>query len=205
MATEEHGSRRFIPAGAGNTNVIQWLAASSSVYPRWRGNTHIASHEERCRTVYPRWRGEHSLTAFCIAFSCGLSPLARGTQQIANIFAIQPRFIPAGAGNTISRPATTSDSSVYPRWRGEHTPIALATLVPPGLSPLARGTRQQLQAIAACIWFIPAGAGNTGPAFFCICCMTVYPRWRGEHESHVAVHTRERGLSPLARGTRSAY
>ncbi len=181
MATEEHGSRRFIPAGAGNTNVIQWLAASSSVYPRWRGNTHIASHEERCRTVYPRWRGEHSLTAFCIAFSCGLSPLARGTQQIANIFAIQPRFIPAGAGNTILTVWQLLIPAVYPRWRGEHGIHSVPGIANRGLSPLARGTRCAWRVVGGDQRFIPAGAGNTVFVRVNVPVSTVYPRWRGEH------------------------
>ena len=31
------------------------------------------------------------------------------------------RFIPAGAGNTISGDANRELLAVYPRWRGEHT------------------------------------------------------------------------------------
>ena len=70
--------------------------------------------------VYPRWRGEH-ITPFCdCPVFAGLSPLARGTRVSANPEEIEPRFIPAGAGNTESRPAFYRVSAVYPRWRGEH-------------------------------------------------------------------------------------
>ncbi|EMU96745.1 hypothetical protein ECMP0210172_3146 [Escherichia coli MP021017.2] len=53
-------SSRFIPAGAGNTDLPAPL----------RGG----------KPVYPRWRGEHKPPGGDASFSPGLSPLARGTQ-----------------------------------------------------------------------------------------------------------------------------
>ncbi|AFN33903.1 hypothetical protein A225_4673 [Klebsiella michiganensis E718] len=53
-------SGRFIPAGAGNTRLLQRLYQLS--------------------TVYPRWRGEHLSYADSLAWVAGLSPLARGTR-----------------------------------------------------------------------------------------------------------------------------
>ena len=91
--------------------------------------------------VYPRWRGEH-ITPFCdCPVFAGLSPLARGTRVSANPEEIEPRFIPAGAGNTESRPAFYRVSAVYPRWRGEHSMSQNFKAGIRGLSPLARGTR----------------------------------------------------------------
>ncbi|SQM42966.1 Domain of uncharacterised function (DUF2825) [Escherichia coli] len=55
-------SKRFIPAGAGNT------AADSR-----------AGHH---RPVYPRWRGEHLLIKWRARCVYGLSPLARGTPVV---------------------------------------------------------------------------------------------------------------------------
>ena len=52
---------RFIPAGAGNTTPATCFASRSAVYPRWRGEHVIANRGEINR--------------------CGLSPLARGTQN----------------------------------------------------------------------------------------------------------------------------
>ncbi len=52
--------RRFIPAGAGNTDIL------------WKQNDPSA--------VYPRWRGEHIISAEYFKLSGGLSPLARGTR-----------------------------------------------------------------------------------------------------------------------------
>ncbi|EFE61621.1 hypothetical protein ECSTECO31_2995 [Escherichia coli STEC_O31] len=51
--------RRFIPAGAGNSNHVLARPRPVSVYPRWRGEL----ARRRCRSVV----------------SGGLSPLARGT------------------------------------------------------------------------------------------------------------------------------
>ncbi|KQL82031.1 hypothetical protein ExPEC_2515 [Escherichia coli] len=54
-------SSRFIPAGAGNTDLPAPL----------RGG----------KPVYPRWRGEHGLLPCFAGNPHGLSPLARGTHQ----------------------------------------------------------------------------------------------------------------------------
>ncbi len=71
--------------------------------------------------VYPRWRGEH-ITPFCdCPVFAGLSPLARGTRVSANPEEIEPRFIPAGAGNTRFVERQPAGATVYPRWRGEHS------------------------------------------------------------------------------------
>ncbi len=72
--------RRFIPAGAGNTE----------------------RHPDaltRC-AVYPRWRGEHYRYTPHNELTNGLSPLARGTLLPFDYLATKQRFIPAGAGNT---------------------------------------------------------------------------------------------------------
>ncbi|APT78814.1 CRISPR associated protein [Salmonella enterica subsp. enterica serovar Cerro] len=71
---------RFIPAGAGNTDLSMLLIGLTPVYPRWRGE-----HMKKM-TIGERIRG--------------LSPLARGTLHLANFKPHFIRFIPAGAGNT---------------------------------------------------------------------------------------------------------
>ena len=73
---------RFIPAGAGNTRWIRVLHSTAA--------------------VYPRWRGEHSSCNSCANSISGLSPLARGTQISVPASSVLLRFIPAGAGNTLS-------------------------------------------------------------------------------------------------------
>ncbi|ESD61903.1 hypothetical protein HMPREF1606_00653, partial [Escherichia coli 908522] len=72
----------FIPAGAGNTQFHMSRRAGSS--------------------VYPRWRGEHTKKLTNQPDTHGLSPLARGTPQAKHYILCVVRFIPAGAGNTLS-------------------------------------------------------------------------------------------------------
>ena len=92
--------RRFIPAGAGNTQ---------------KQNTETA-----VPAVYPRWRGEHDEITLTTEQKRGLSPLARGTRLNDVASAMATRFIPAGAGNTGGMFINGMETPVYPRWRGEH-------------------------------------------------------------------------------------
>ncbi len=73
-------SRRFIPAGAGNTARIHYRPGNEP--------------------VHPRGRGEHGSTTAWQARASGSSPRARGTQLPARQDQAGRRFIPAGAGNT---------------------------------------------------------------------------------------------------------
>ncbi len=132
---------RFIPAGAGNTLVLNRPALETP--------------------VYPRWRGEHGFTSLNDFKFCGLSPLARGTLCYPLKTADSRRFIPAGAGNTRPASRLAPDIPVYPRWRGEHVGMGADRNMYIGLSPLARGTRSVYRNGPGRRRFIPAGAGNT--------------------------------------------
>ncbi len=132
---------RFIPAGAGNTNVTDTPPESEP--------------------VYPRWRGEHFTVRPYIYQDVGLSPLARGTLFPVKENQAKSRFIPAGAGNTIYLLLQLRFFAVYPRWRGEHVKPVITENIITGLSPLARGTRPDHLPKESRSRFIPAGAGNT--------------------------------------------
>ncbi|STF71095.1 Domain of uncharacterised function (DUF2825) [Escherichia coli] len=155
--------RRFIPAGAGNTE--------------------IADSNKMEFSVYPRWRGEHPHYAGIVREKSGLSPLARGTRRLRAALFLCLRFIPAGAGNTAADSRADHHRPVYPRWRGEHIFRHITKRWGIGLSPLARGTLQNKTVLIAFCRFIPAGAGNTKWQFWPLLIMAVYPRWRGEHVS----------------------
>ena len=172
---------RFIPAGAGNTDIPPDPRPKSA--------------------VYPRWRGEHNGTDSTNQNFRGLSPLARGTLIGGSSEENDARFIPAGAGNTFGLTHWPARDAVYPRWRGEHTTLNSRSPWSGGLSPLARGTPSGLISLLRGIRFIPAGAGNTSSSSASSANVTVYPRWRGEHERQLVVNLARRGLSPLARGT----
>ncbi|CBY97108.1 hypothetical protein SENTW_3027 [Salmonella enterica subsp. enterica serovar Weltevreden str. 2007-60-3289-1] len=111
--------------------------------------------------VYPRWRGEHTDITEKIRKGLGLSPLARGTQNMLREPHHAHRFIPAGAGNTVGIPSFVVSLPVYPRWRGEHFLLLIAIGHHTGLSPLARGTQIRYWQYSSRTRFIPAGAGNT--------------------------------------------
>ncbi len=158
-------TRRFIPAGAGNT------ACSSA--------------EKPLSAVYPRWRGEHALKLTLPRLQNGLSPLARGTPSQSARGGFYRRFIPAGAGNTKCQYIAGRSRQVYPRWRGEHVFLLTLRITFSGLSPLARGTHLRMLHYSPQIRFIPAGAGNTSALRLPPPRQPVYPRWRGEHVSDV--------------------
>ncbi|CQE65776.1 Domain of uncharacterised function (DUF2825) [Salmonella enterica subsp. enterica serovar Typhimurium str. DT104] len=145
---EYYVSKRFIPAGAGNT---WWPQINSSA-----------------GAVYPRWRGEHSTVSSSLASNSGLSPLARGTQRHMAHRHHPIRFIPAGAGNTRRGRGVTQPLPVYPRWRGEHLKTHGIRYKQSGLSPLARGTRNVNRVRYNSARFIPAGAGNTLNGYNCL-------------------------------------
>ncbi len=151
--------------------------------------------------VYPRWRGElFCALAFCW-LSRGLSPLARGTLCRCQHCWRVIRFIPAGAGNTVPRIISLSSSTVYPRWRGEHSASLMPIIGLGGLSPLARGTHKNKTPKRLYLRFIPAGAGNKMKSHSLLSKSAVYPRWRGEHVLPSYPAGAAAGLSPLARGT----
>ncbi len=79
-----HSTPRFIPARAGNSSVLKPLRIH--------------------RSVYPRSRGEQALTKNAATGADGLSPLARGTAQLAESGVVKRRFIPARAGNGKQNP-----------------------------------------------------------------------------------------------------
>ncbi len=131
----------------------------------------------------------------------GLSPLARGTHYLTKNHIVAVRFIPAGAGNTTTTHKRQRNAPVYPRWRGEHFNLAQIAIEEFGLSPLARGTLNEVGDCGCDLRFIPAGAGNTLFKKGIRIMNPVYPRWRGEHPTTETAQSDALGLSPLARGT----
>ena len=216
------GTNRFIPARAGNTQMVAAATGESSVHPRSRGE-HPAS-----------WIAEQSMN--------GSSPLARGTRPRGDRGCPRFRFIPARAGNTDHVPAALAGLTVHPRSRGEHVlalvaPAARVRFIPAragntvllagsgpwpavhprsrgehnycgsavryvrGSSPLARGTHHALPQDVHIIRFIPARAGNTRTRPRSAGSTSVHPRSRGEHLAFPGPGGEVIGSSPLARGT----
>jgi len=92
--------QRFIPARAGNTQVVDVVVHGVAVHPR-------AS-------------GEHRTTTNGSSGMSGSSPRERGTPHEPRRELTFARFIPARAGNTSPTPPPTPARTVHPRASGEH-------------------------------------------------------------------------------------
>ncbi len=152
---------RLIPAGAGNTG-------------------HTACPRRPVR-AHPRRRGEHHERLVLKDGPLGSSPQARGTLGDSELDKIAARLIPAGAGNTTARGASSPRSRAHPRRRGEHRPRASCRRDRHGSSPQARGTLLVDDRQRAGHGLIPAGAGNTNPPSWRVPQSGAHPRRRGEH------------------------
>ncbi len=144
--TQEGHMTRFIPAGAGNRRMPGSRIGVLTVYPR------------RC--------GEQVQGVAGYSTQDGLSPQVRGTALRGSSTGSRGRFIPAGAGNSVSLDSERQSHPVYPRRCGEQSDTYARFGISGGLSPQVRGTGQSGNPTCREFRFIPAGAGNR-------------PRWRG--------------------------
>ena len=166
------------------------------------GNTWTTATRSSSTPVHPHARGEHGEVEATATRGHGSSPRARGTHRQGAVLQGPHRFIPAGAGNTSSRPRSGTLTSVHPRGRGEHGSAAAGGASAFGSSPRARGTQGGRRRRWSTPRFIPAGAGNTFWHRRKYPRNTVHPRGRGEHSRSIRSPRRLRGSSPRARGTR---
>ena len=134
------GSRRFIPAYAGNAPSRPGLKSSA--------------------TVHPRIRGERSRPFFLADVIHGSSPHTRGTRVEHASEREHARFIPAYAGNADQNGAGGWRPTVHPRIRGERLSETMAARSAAGSSPHTRGTRARSGHVQHGRRFIPAYAGN---------------------------------------------
>ncbi len=153
------GLPRSIPACAGEPRGRRTAIAESRVYPRVRGGTG------------PPWR---------TAIRCGgLSPRARGNPTSFGVVAPNSGSIPACAGEPITSKDIGFRVKVYPRVRGGTRIAFLSEVSDMGLSPRARGNRQQVQRRPAIGGSIPACAGEPPAPRYAARLRRVYPRVRG--------------------------
>ena len=132
----------------------------------------------------------------------GSSPHARGTCPSASACCLPHRFIPACAGNAMTRVKLLLTVAVHPRMRGERSSSSATRSRAGGSSPHARGTHWNGGKDSAPRRFIPACAGNApghpGP----VPGVPVHPRMRGERTGAARLNVIAGGSSPHARGTR---
>ena len=132
--------QRFIPAGAGNRSARKPATPFS--------------------TVHPRGCGEQAHRCYAAVEVAGSSPRVRGTGHDHPQGLHVRRFIPAGAGNSGSRPSRRRSGTVHPRGCGEQRLMRRLFGCGVGSSPRVRGTVRNAEKLARLGRFIPAGAGN---------------------------------------------
>ncbi len=151
--------------------------------------------------VHPRGGGEHRDHAVKALHPIGSSPRGRGTPILQVKLGDAVRFIPAGAGNTLSVVLHARKHSVHPRGGGEHSRRPDLPEGVSGSSPRGRGTRHFAGFRIVVVRFIPAGAGNTRRATIPRWTRAVHPRGGGEHGRWYRPSAPRCGSSPRGRGT----
>ena len=172
---------RFIPACAGNGAVCPKLKTQGAVHPRVCG--------ERILITMPHGR------------SHGSSPRVRGTVQSHRACALHRRFIPACAGNGRRPRRCRCRPPVHPRVCGERGPPQDVADSGDGSSPRVRGTGRRVLDRRPPRRFIPACAGNGGPASATTRTPSVHPRVCGERLLPTRRTNMTTGSSPRVRGT----
>ena len=215
-------SHRFIPARAGNTEIVTATLLIPSVHPRACGE-----HDKRPPLARPtggsspRVRGTQQVVAITVtngrfiparagntlvgasftASENGSSPRVRGTLRFSFRRYLRIRFIPARAGNTATAKRCAPLAPVHPRACGEHGVGAAFLFAMVGSSPRVRGTRALLAQSQSQLRFIPARAGNTSTVIRATGSRTVHPRACGEHWETIRTEHAAGGSSPRVRGT----
>ena len=183
--------------GAGNGGT------ESRFIPACAGNTDILERNRFIERVHPRVCGEHVALANAVHMAFGSSPRVRGTQRQRRVAPCRLRFIPACAGNTNRCHHPEWKAPVHPRVYGEHTHCITPCLHCVGSSPRVRGTHSVTCHVWPLTRFIPACTGNT-PLLGCAAKGSpVHPRVYGEHILYQCVLSCGRGSSPRVRGTRT--
>ncbi len=152
-------------------------------------------------SVYPRLRGERRLLSVAHAVAAGLSPATRGTRVGLEFVGFAQRFIPGYAGNAYLELFKGSNTTVYPRLRGERDAGNAVGTWSSGLSPATRGTHRHRFHRRVAFRFIPGYAGNAWTVTSGVSGLAVYPRLRGERERTSRPFMYSPGLSPATRGT----
>ncbi len=219
----QRGHRRIIPAGAGETLVLEpadELVVGSS--PLARGKRHLRLRVGRQRRIipagagetvlrktgsvplgdHPRWRGGNSSSGRGHAVSGGSSPLARGKHASLSQPCPARGIIPAGAGETWRQHRPSATGGDHPRWRGGNDTMRAPAASSAGSSPLARGKRDAGDGAVVDGGIIPAGAGETRDGHHQTSSPSDHPRWRGGNDCATIPDGLPVGSSPLARGKR---
>ncbi len=215
-------TQRFIPAGAGNTTIRPPFKYLYPVHP-CRRREHRTGNRANIKTngsslqaqgtrdkefkfftsisVHPCRRREHLIKLVAVSHVTGSSLQAQGTHLETPTVHQNKRFIPAGAGNTLSLSDNDVQKPVHPCRRREHQMLRTGQIHMTGSSLQAQGTRESAKLAGLKSRFIPAGAGNTSGFTSPNSELTVHPCRRREHSDQAKAAYKVAGSSLQAQGT----
>ena len=150
--------------------------------------------------VYPRVCGGTALVSGVVAPAEGLSPRVRGNHFQRGVKGVNPRSIPACAGEPSRSWGRRTFRAVYPRVCGGTSSAILPQFAIDGLSPRVRGNRRCPGCACTGRRSIPACAGEPTSFPSASCLPPVYPRVCGGTATAVRMTGTGTGLSPRVRG-----
>ncbi len=169
--------------------------------PACAGKPNLLAGGLRPPRVDPRVRGEAITLPFVGYSQQGRSPRARGSRFEVLRSGSVWRSIPACAGKPFTLTRATRPIRVDPRVRGEAESYGTGTVLFPGRSPRARGSRFGTLFGCSGIGSIPACAGKPHTHRHHSPHVRVDPRVRGEANPNTRTRCRCTGRSPRARGS----
>ena len=178
------GSSPLTRGKRGGGRLARW---GGRLIPAHAGKTILAAVNGSSLTAHPRSRGENFEETSLLASCPGPSPLTRGKPQLLADGLVQARLIPAHAGKTTCRRASSVATSAHPRSRGENPILAHDGGRLDGSSPLTRGKRDLPLSESLAEGLIPAHAGKTSLPALREDPQAAHPRSRGENSSGASI------------------
>ena len=213
----------LIPAGAGQTPWLFFVAVAARAHPRrcgadadgwegydWRGwlipagagQTVAVNGADRVAGAHPRRCGADAHSALNDQEPPGSSPQVRGRRGDWVISERRTGLIPAGAGQTRNGAQSTSRFWAHPRRCGADQCAQKQILDGMGSSPQVRGRRRTTSHPATGNGLIPAGAGQTTGPYPTTRSSRAHPRRCGADQQRFIQANPRRGSSPQVRGRR---
>ena len=188
------------PLTRGKLGLAVVAVGALGLIPAHAGKTRRRSPRALGRAAHPRSRGENFEETSLLASCPGPSPLTRGKPQLLADGLVQARLIPAHAGKTTCRRASSVATSAHPRSRGENPILAHDGGRLDGSSPLTRGKRDLPLSESLAEGLIPAHAGKTSLPALREDPQAAHPRSRRENAQRPGAYACACGSSLLTRG-----
>ena len=178
------GTRRIIPARAGQTNIESTLRYRRTDHPRACG----ANDHPTCGKVSEN----------------GSSPRVRGKPDASSRNGRSVRIIPARAGQTCSGSGSRRAGTDHPRACGANPQPAVHPCLPRASSPRVRGKPDASSRNGRSVRIIPARAGQTPSDVRVVGVSADHPRACGANPTGSRSPVSRSGSSPRVRGKRCA-